>query len=156
MNGIAPFWSARSLIGFLIAPVSPGLLAGLMAMFNFPAGGVNVSAVLFVLTLSILGAAIVGYPIALLTAAPLYYFVFRRMTRVRYRHFFIYGLALAVLFGLAGQSGFILDGPDRREDFKFVSAVILFGILTIFACSVFYLIVRQPEIRGTDADTADD
>ncbi len=152
MNGIAPFWSGKSLIGFLVAPVSPGLLAGLMAMFSLPAGGVNLSAVLLVLTLSIMGAAIVGYPIALLTAAPLYYFVFRRMARVRYRHFFIYGLVLSVLFGLAGQSGLILDGPDGGEDFKFVAAVILFGILTVFACSVFFLIVRQPESTGADAE----
>jgi hypothetical protein len=155
MNGIAPFRSSRSLIAFLVAPVSPGLLMGLLLLFTLPTDGAGLSSALLSFTLSVAGAALLGYPMAILTAGPLYYFVSRRSMRVGYRHFFIYGLASSLVLNLFLQRRSLFAGSDHADLSDFVVSVFALGILTVFACSVFYLIVRQPENPAKDADTAD-
>lgn len=150
MNGIAPFWSAKSLVAFLVAPVSPGVVMGLLVLVlaQFAAVEGSLSTILFSAVLSIAGAALVGYPIAILTAAPLYYFVLGRMARVGYRHFLYYGAVLAVTFNVVMPLGLWSQIPGHGGFFNFALGGLIFAISTVLACSVFYFIVRQPEMRN--------
>lgn len=135
----------RTLIGFLVGPIAPGLLLAALALVTGSPLYVD-----FALGMS----AQIGYPVALLFGVPTYFFL-RRKGWVAIHSYIIVGAALvaiAMLIPFAEvqiTDGRLLTGPQFRNPLLGVPAMlplaVFFGII---ATSVFWLIARPDRAPG--------
>jgi hypothetical protein len=124
----------RFLLGFLVAPLVPGLIFAINDQFSSsPVGPI------WYLSLT----ALVGYPIATILGIPMYYLLFRNKA-AKFSFCILFGFILGTVAYLAlFIPGLISAGPDAANAFKSgLGFLLVSGFCGAIAGASFWLIAR--------------